>query len=128
MVLQGHGAANPVLWTNSPSSDGNEPNNETKTGKPGRAPKSGRVLLRDAVPFFDVDCLCGGSRDGQRDTGADLECSVQLKMCQLTKFSDSQAKIAHHSTTQTFDLDWNCRQNCRACRNKNKRHSRDTDK
>lgn len=72
-------ATNSVLWADSPSSDGNEPNNEAKAGKSGRAPKPGRILLSNTVPFLVVYCFSGRSRDGQRDTRANLEGSVQLE-------------------------------------------------
>ena len=54
----------PILRANSLAANRKERNNETQTSQAGRAPETGRVLLRDTVALLDIDCFGDGGGDG----------------------------------------------------------------
>lgn len=81
MESQRYRTANPVLWADSSSPYSDKPNNEAKACKSSGAPKPGRILLSNGVPFLDINSFSSRSRDSQGNAGANLECSVQLQVC-----------------------------------------------
>jgi len=60
------------------TSDTNNREQETDTGKTSRAPKSSLILLCQGVTLVDVDGLSHGRGDGKGDATADLEGCIDL--------------------------------------------------